>query len=138
MAMRPELATWQGEMTRTTGLTAASIAEYACDAATFVAWLERGGFTGMPAEVTAQDVRDYRDALLDAGRAPATVNRALASLGLFLAATGRTADNPVRAVDRIDVVERPPQALAWPEWNAVRRAAAARPVTIAWRSRWCV
>ncbi len=124
--MRHALVTWQGEMVRTTGLAAASIAEYARDATAFVVWLERGGFTGTPAEVTAQDVRDYRDALLAAGRAPTTINRALVSLGLFLAAAGRIADNPVRTVDRIDVVERPPQALARTDWNAVRRAAAAR------------
>jgi len=124
--MRHALVTWQGEMVRTTGLAAASIAEYARDATAFVVWLERGGFTGTPAEVTAQDVRDYRDALLAAGRAPTTINRALVSLGLFLAAAGRIADNPVRKVDRIDVVERPPQALARTDWNAVRRAAAAR------------
>jgi len=124
--MRQALAIWQGEMARTTGLAAASIAEYARDAAAFVAWLERGGFAGTPAAVTAQDVRDYRDALLDVGRAPATINRALVSLGLFLAAAGRSLDNPVRTVDRVDVVEQPPQALARTDWNAVRRAAAGR------------
>ncbi len=79
--MRHALATWHGEMERTTGLAAARIVEYARDAAAFVVWRERGGFTGTPAEVTVQDVRDYRDALLDAGRAPTTINRALVSLG---------------------------------------------------------
>ena len=58
--MRHALVTWQGEMVRTTGLAAASIAEYARDATAFVVWLERGGFTGTPAEVTAQDVRACR------------------------------------------------------------------------------
>lgn len=43
--------------------------------AIFVAWLEDDGFTGTAAELTAQDVRDYRDSLVELGRAPATVNR---------------------------------------------------------------
>jgi len=121
--VRQALATWQDDMTRATGLSATSRAEYARDVESFVAWLERGGFSGTAAEVTAQDVRDYRDYLVGAGRAPATVNRALVSLSLFLTAAGRTADNPVRKVDRVDVVARPPQALSHTEWNAVRRAA---------------
>ncbi len=124
--VRQALATWQEEMTRATGLAATSRAEYARDVESFVVWLERGGFSGTTAAVTAQDVRDYRDHLVDVGRAPATINRALVSLSLFLSAAGRTADNPVRKVDRIDVVVHPPQALARTEWNAVRRAAAAR------------
>jgi len=125
MALQQAVATWQHDMTRTTGLAAASVAEYVRDATSFITWLEDGGFTGTAAEVTAQDVRDYRDYLVDVGRAPATVNRALVSLSLFLQATGRAQDNPVRKVDRVEMVARPPQALARSEWHAVRRAAVA-------------
>jgi site-specific recombinase XerD len=125
LVVRQAAADWQHGMTRTTGLAAASVVEYARDTANFIAWLEDGGFTGTPAEVTAHDVREYRDYLVDLGRAPATVNRALVSLSLFLQATGRTQDNPVRMVDRVAMVARPPQALTRAEWNAVRRAAAA-------------
>ncbi len=123
--VRQALATWREQMTRATGLAAASRAEYARDVESFVAWLERGGFGGTVAEVTAQDVRDYRDHLVNVGRAPATVNRALVSLSLFLSAAGRATDNPVRTVGRVAVVTRPPQALSRTEWNAVRRAAVA-------------
>ena len=56
-------------MTRATGLTAGSVAEYTRDAASFVSWLEEEGFTGTVAGVTVQDVRDYRDSLVDLGRA---------------------------------------------------------------------
>lgn len=51
------------------------------------------------------------------------MNRALVSLSLFLSAPGRRTDNPVRTVERVDVVARPPQALSRTAWNAVRRAA---------------
>lgn len=105
--LQQDVADWQQGMARSTRLEAASIAEYARDVAGFVAWLEGGGFTGAAADVAAQDVRDHRDHLLDLRRAPATVNRALVSLSLFLHATGRGQPNPVRRVDRIDVVARP-------------------------------
>jgi hypothetical protein len=48
----------QQRLTRTSGLAAASIAEYARDVASFLAWLEEDGFTGTAAELTTQDVRD--------------------------------------------------------------------------------
>lgn len=54
-------------MRRTTGLSATSQVEYARDVESFVVWLERGGFSGTVAEVPAQDVREYRDYLADAG-----------------------------------------------------------------------
>lgn len=76
--VRQALATWREQMTRATGLSAASRTEYARDVESFVACLEHGGFGGTVAEVTAQDVRDYRDHLVDGGRAPATVNRLVA------------------------------------------------------------
>jgi len=58
--------------------------------------------------------------------APPRPSIALVSLGLFLAAAARVADNPVRQVGRVEVVERPPQALSRNDWNGVRRAAATR------------
>lgn len=121
--IQQDLATWQDEMTHETGLSARSRTEYARDGENFVAWLEHGGFSGTAADVTAQDIREYRDYLVALRRAPATVNRALVSISLLLSASGRSADNPVRKVERVGVVARPPQALSHTAWNAVRRAA---------------
>ena len=69
-----------------------------------ITFADDGGFGGMATDVTVQDIREYRDYLMAAGRAPATVNRALVSLSLFLSACGRSADNPVRKVERVDVL----------------------------------
>lgn len=75
-------------------------------------------------EVFASDARDYRNWLLDQGRAPNTVNRALTSLRLFLDAVGRQGvDNPFRKLDLVEIVEQAPRALTRNEWNAVRREA---------------
>jgi hypothetical protein len=70
------------------------------DATSFVAWLEDGGFSGTAAEVTTQDVRDYRDYLVELGRAPAAVNRVLVSLSLFLQAVGRRTIQCARSTPR--------------------------------------
>jgi len=122
--LREELATWRRDMIRSTGLAPATVDRYVGDADRFVTWLQGQDAEATAADVTAQDARDYRAHLLRAGRAPATINRALISLALFLDAASRADDNPFRKIDRIDVVAGAPRAVAQADWLAVRRAAA--------------
>ncbi len=124
--VREEVATWRRDMIRSTGLAPATVDRYVGDADRFVTWLEGQDAGATAADVTAQDARDYRAALLRAGRAPATINRALISLALFLDAADRAGDNPFRKIDRIDVVAGAPRAVAQVDWLAVRRAAVRR------------
>jgi len=121
--LREELATWRRGMIRSTGLAPATVDRYVGDVDRFVTWLQGQDAGVTAADVTAQDAREYRAHLLHAGRAPATINRALISLALFLDAAGRTDDNPFRKIDHIDVVAGAPRALAHADWIAVRRAA---------------
>ena len=121
--METQVARWQEELTRQTGLNQATITEYVRDARQFAAWLQAHDHPDLCTAVTVQDAKQYRDYLLALGRAPATVNRALVSLALFLDALGRQADNPFRKVDRVEQVERPPRALSYSGWRAVEQAA---------------
>ena len=70
---------WWRDMIRSTGLAPATVERYVGDADRFVAWLEGQDADATPADVTAQDAREYRAHLLRAKRAPATINRALKS-----------------------------------------------------------
>jgi site-specific recombinase XerD len=121
--METQIAYWHEELTRQTGLNQATITEYVRDASQFAAWLQTRGLRAHSTAVTVQEAKHYRDYLLDLGRAPATVNRALVSLALFLDATGRQMDNPFRKIDRVEQVERPPRALSYGVWCAVEQAA---------------
>lgn len=121
--MRIAIAAWEQQLTRHSSLGASTITHYLRDAHQFVGWLEQQGRSTVAEDITAQDAKDYRDSLLAARKAPATVNRALVSLTLLFDAAGRSAHNPFRKIPRVAVVEQPPQALARLEWNAVRRAA---------------
>lgn len=122
--MRESIATWEARLIRETGLDARTITGYTRDVARFAAWVAAEGDCVTPADVTAHDVKGYRDHLVRRGCAPATVNRTLVSLGLFFDAMDRRGDNPARRVARVESVVRPPQALDRAQWNAVRRAAA--------------
>ncbi len=121
--METQVVHWHEELTRQTGLNQATITEYVRDARQFAAWLQTRGLRASSTAVTVQEAKHYRDYLLDLGRAPATVNRALVSLALFLDATGRQVDNPFRKIDRVEQVERPPRALSYGVWCAVEQAA---------------
>ncbi len=110
--MHVALTRWQETLTCQTGLGPTTIAEYMRDARAFLVWLLEVGWTGDMAALTTQEARDYRDHLLRLGRAPATVNRALVSLALFLDAAGRRDANPFRRIDRVDSVLQAPKALA--------------------------
>jgi site-specific recombinase XerD len=120
------IAAWEQALTRDSGRSAATVQQYVGDARRFETWFASHAPGATLAELTPGDVRDYRDALLTAGRAPTTINRALISLGLLCDHAGRRDDNPVRRVDAVDEVEQAPQALTRLEWNAVRRAAEQR------------
>ncbi len=120
------IATWVGGLAAQTDLAPATVRLYAADARRFAAWLAATGRAGPLAAATLGDAKDYRDTLVAARRAPATVNRALVSLALFYDAAGRRGDNPFRRVARVDAVPRAPQALTRTAWHAVRRAAEAR------------
>ena len=121
--MRAAIASWEQYLTKHSNLGLSTIAHYLREANQFAAWLHEGERSGVLEEVTTQDAKDYRDSLVKARKAPATVNRALVSLTLLFDAAGRNADNPFRKIQRVTVVEQPPQALTRLEWNAVRRAA---------------
>ncbi len=126
MDLDTSIATWEQALSRESGRSAATVQQYVGDARRFAAWLQSHAPGSTLADLTPGDVRDYRDALLAAGRAPTTINRALISLGLLCDHAGRRDDNPVRRVDAVDEVEQAPQALSRLEWNAVRRAAEQR------------
>ena len=126
MDLDAAITAWEQNLTRQTGLAATSITQYVRDARRFAAWLAEHAPVGSLADVTTGDAREYRDTLLSAGRAPATINRALISLALLCDAHGRRDDNPFRRIDPVETVEQAPQALRRAEWNAVRRAAEQR------------
>jgi len=63
--VRGEVATWRRDMIRSTGLAPATVDRYAGDADRFVTWLEGQDAGATAADVTAQDARDYRAALLE-------------------------------------------------------------------------
>lgn len=121
--MKEAIDRWREQMARD-GMGLATADQYVGDASRFATWMQ-GQSRGDDAEdILASDARDYRNWLLDQGRAPATVNRAMTSLRLFLDALGHQGDaNPFRRVDLVEIVEQAPRALTRNEWNAVRREA---------------
>lgn len=121
--MQTLITAWQRELTANSDRAAASITQYVRDAQRFAAWLVSEGRATELADLTVEDAKDYRDHLVRARRAPATVNRALVSLALWLDWAGRAGDNPFRRVGRVEQVAAGPQALTRLEWQAVRRSA---------------
>ena len=121
--MNIALVAWHQHLTTQTDCGSTTVAEYIGDARRFIAWISIDLPTCRPTDVTVLDAKAYRQFLLDAGRAPATINRALISLTLFFDAAGRTGDNPFRRLERIAQVKAAPKALTRQDWNAVRRAA---------------
>lgn len=121
--MNAALAIWQQHLSAQTDRDPATVAEYVGDVRRFIAWVITDLPACRPADVTVLDAKAYRQFLLDAGRAPATINRALISLTLFFDATGRNSNNPFRRLERVAQVEAAPKALTRYEWNAVRRTA---------------
>ncbi len=113
-----------------------TIAAYRNDVAAFFAWLEtqlgRGEATPRPLtpmEVTTFDIQKYRDALEDAGRQPAGVNRRLAALRVFFAwaiEAGHASANPVQRVKGVKQEARTPKALTSQEVYRLQREAAAQ------------
>ena len=107
-----------------------TIAAYRNDVAAFFAWLETQlGKSVTPVAVTTFDIQKYRDALEDAGRKPAGVNRRLAALRVFFAwaiEAGRAGANPVQRVKGVKQEARTPKALTSQEVYRLQREAAAQ------------
>ena len=121
--MDADLAAWQQLLSTQTDRNPSTVAEYVGDVRRFITWIINDLPACRAADVTIGDAKAYRQFLLDAGRAPATINRALISLTLFFDAAGRTSDNPFCRLERVAQVDTAPKALTRSEWNAVRRAA---------------
>lgn len=115
---------WKTAMERDTGLAMSSIHAYASDGMKWADWANRQGIRG-PEEVTAQDLKEWRDAReTGAGAKASTANRRMIAVRNLLTFCGRTADNPARKIGKLyDVNEEDGRALSRNEWNAVRRAA---------------
>ncbi len=124
MEWAERIADWRRHLDLNTGLSAKTKLAYIKDAEVWSRWAT-GQRISAPDQVTVADVREYRDAReTGAGRATATANRRLISLGVFLDFLGRKADNPVRRVEQLqDADQEDGRALARNEWNAVRRQA---------------
>ncbi len=75
------ITTWVGSLAAQTDLAPATVRLYAADARRFAAWLAATGRAGPLAAATLGDAQDYRDTLVTARLAPATVNRASTSIG---------------------------------------------------------
>lgn len=110
--------------------SAHTVAAYTRDVSAFFAWLpEQLGKIVSLAEVTPFDVQKYRDHLVDEGRKPAGVNRALAALRVFFTwavQTGQASTNPARDVQGIQQARRNPKALTAQEVYRLQREAAAQ------------
>lgn len=121
--MQAALASWQQHLSTATDRDPATVAEYVADVRRFIAFISAELPNCTPGDITLGDAKAYREALLAAGRAPSTINRALVSLTLFFDVAGRDVDNPFRHIERVDQVTHAPKALSRTAWNAVRRAA---------------
>ncbi len=110
--------------------SARTIAAYQSDVAAFFAWLETQlGQPVLPVEVTPFDVQRYRDALENAGRQPASVNRHLTALRGFFAwaiEAGHASTNPVQSVKGVRQGARAPKALTAQEVYRLQRETAAQ------------
>lgn len=121
--METTIAAWQQDLTTNSDRSGTTVTQYVRDAHRCAAWLVAEERATVPSDITLQDAKDYRDHLVRTRRAPATVNRALVSLALFLDWAGRRADNPFRRIARVEQVPAGPQALTRLEWHALRRSA---------------
>jgi site-specific recombinase XerD len=121
--MQTLIETWRQQLTQQSALHTTTIIQYTHDVRRFAAWMDVQARPSRLDDVTVQDAKDYRNHLLGQGGSPATSNRALISLTMFLDAFGRAAANPFRKVDRVEVVAHPPRALTYDEWLDVRQAA---------------
>ncbi len=115
--MDAALAAWQQHLTAQTDCASATVTEYVGDVQRFIRWITLDLPHCSPADITMRDANAYRQRLLDADRAPATINRALTSLTLFFDAAGRRRDNPFRHVERVAQVVTAPNALTRQDWH---------------------
>lgn len=122
---RELIGDWRRHLEEDTSLADTTVESYIGDVERWAAWADRAGILG-PDQVTTSDVKEYRDAREEgAGKAAATANRRVTSLGLLLEHCGRAgSDNPARRVKLIrEEEDLEGRALERNEWNAVRRHA---------------
>lgn len=104
-----------------------TIAEYTSALRAFAAFFEnRSGQQFAPHLITALDIRDYRQYLLDARIAPATINVRLAAIRAYCRwaqLAGVIASNPAQNIKAIARTKSAPKWLTRPEQNALLRAA---------------
>ncbi|MBC7336679.1 MAG: phage integrase N-terminal SAM-like domain-containing protein, partial [Clostridia bacterium] len=88
---------------------------YRLDLAGFARWYKKAARTAPePAGVGPFDIAEYRRWLLDAGRKPSTVNRALGVLSQFFAwalKNSLASEDPASGLRRVPEAARPPRAL---------------------------
>ncbi len=105
-----------------------TVGEYVSDLAIFAQWLEsHRNETFAPDAITPTDVRDYRTFLLNTEkRAPATINRKLASIRVFTrwsVARGFIESDPASQIKSVKEVAKPPRWLDRKEVHSLQRAA---------------
>lgn len=107
------------------GLSDRTVASYTGDLNRFAAWMRQSCGEVDPAYVTALDVADYRRYLLDRGKKPATVNRALDVLRSFFSwavSEGIVKADPSAETRRVKEQRRSPRWLDRKDLAAFVRA----------------
>ncbi|TLN00650.1 integrase [bacterium] len=108
------------------GKSEQTIKTYRLQLTKFFEWLKAQGGSDDPKETTSIDAVEYRNFLQEAGKKPATVNTALASIEAFckwMQDEGYISHNPLAKVKRVDQVQEPPKWLTKNEKYRVIRAA---------------
>src|ERR671933_963647 len=112
----PDIASFIAELGRQ-GMAAKTITTYTSDLVSFARWFtDSTGEAFRAASVTPSDILDYKSHLRTVQRRQAaTVNRRLAALRKFFLwaqGTGRIAELPTAAVERVPSAPRVPNSLA--------------------------
>jgi site-specific recombinase XerD len=95
--MWDELSAWAATL-EGAGLAPTTVAHYVLAVRRFALWLAARRRGATLASIDVEDARAYRADLVARGYAPSTINAALTALRLFVAASGRSADNPFHRI----------------------------------------
>jgi len=97
-----QIAGWAAALADDEDLDPKTAALYGHATRRFATWLHTRRRGAAAADVTVDDARAYREALLACGLAPGTINRSLTALRLFfdrvVPGSGEATPNPFRAV----------------------------------------
>ena len=74
--MLTAITDWERALTQHTDLDRSTVTQYVGDVQRFVTWFRTDKWGASFADISVQDAKDYRDALVTARRAPATARRA--------------------------------------------------------------